>query len=48
MPTPSRTSPDRSRSMTGEIIDQRFAVLERTGPDRYLVFDMQTLAQVQL
>lgn len=48
MQKPASLTKSRPRTMTGEIIDQRFAVLERTGPDRYLVFDMQTLRRVQL
>jgi hypothetical protein len=34
--------------MTGEILHGRFAVLERTGPDRYRAFDLRALSQVEV
>jgi hypothetical protein len=36
------------QDLEGEILDRRYAVLERTGPDRFRVYDMQTLKHLEL
>jgi hypothetical protein len=44
----SRMADTRPDNLVGEIIQQRYAVLERTGADRYKVFDMKELCQREL
>jgi hypothetical protein len=41
----AETRPD---TLVGEIVQQRYAVLERTGAERYKVFDMKELCQREL
>jgi len=38
----------RPDNLVGEIVQQRYAVLERTGADRYKVFDLKELCQREL
>jgi len=36
------------QDLVGEILDRRYAILERTGQDRFRVFDMQALEHLEL
>jgi hypothetical protein len=48
MARPQHVPFTQAEDLVGQILHRRFAVLEARGPDRYRVFDMQSLQEMQV